>query len=77
MKKEGLHEILKGAGIVGETLTEFFVRTGLSTIRREILDGIRCNKTPIDTIFGPDTVPEPQTISHIKDAKVVGRKEAI
>ena len=40
----------------GETLIR------LSTIRHEILDGIRCNKTSIDTAFGPDTVPEPQMI---------------
>ncbi|HXX96538.1 MAG TPA: hypothetical protein VEL11_05420 [Candidatus Bathyarchaeia archaeon] len=40
----------------GETLIR------LSTIRHEILDGISCNKTSIDTTFGPDIVPEPQMI---------------
>jgi hypothetical protein len=51
-------KLIQGQGH-GETLSEFYIRTGLSSsIRREVLDSIRCGKNPnLDTIFAVDLSP--------------------
>jgi hypothetical protein len=57
---------------LGETLQEFYTRSGLSSpIRREILDSIRSGKNPnLDTIFAYKALGSSQKLSILADTTI-------